>query len=447
MPEQSIALPPALIGRAADVEYIHACVAVGACCAIVGVSNLGKSALLRHLCDPSAHGDGTFVYVDCNAMPERTARAFFTTVWRALASVAESRAPKAREDARRLFDEICDAPGAMDLGLCFDEGLALTLKHLPHPLVLCLDDFDEAYRWLEPQTFLNLRAFKDRYGATLVYVTATERELARLTISREQGEFLELCAPRVHYLRFWEPDDTRRFCEFFAEREGVTFDDADLAFIRNNADGHPGLVQAVCYALGAVTGAPVRDAHQDRLIHQAVQRNLATDVNVQSECAKIWDDLDADERDMLLNLQRADANSPAWRGLHGKCIIHDGAEGTFIFSRVFADFVRRQALMQPREARGIYIDVDAGAAWVDGKAIESLTDLEYRLLLFLYGRLDRVCDKYAIVQGVWGEDFIDEVDDARIEKLVSRLRAKIEPDPTHPRYLLSIRGRGYKLVR
>ena len=103
--------------------------------------------------------------------------------------------------------------------------------------------------------------------------------------------------------------------------------------------------------------------------------------------------------------------------------------------------------MQPREARGIYIDVDAGAAWVDGKAIESLTDLEYRLLLFLYGRLDRVCDKYAIVQGVWGEDFIDEVDDARIEKLVSRLRAKIEPDPTHPRYLLSIRGRGYKLVR
>jgi two-component system response regulator RegX3 len=69
------------------------------------------------------------------------------------------------------------------------------------------------------------------------------------------------------------------------------------------------------------------------------------------------------------------------------------------------------------------------------------------LLLFLYGRLDRVCDKFTIVESVWGEDYIDKVDDARIEKLVSRLRQKIEPDAAKPRYLISVRGRGYKLVR
>jgi DNA-binding response OmpR family regulator len=38
------------------------------------------------------------------------------------------------------------------------------------------------------------------------------------------------------------------------------------------------------------------------------------------------------------------------------------------------------------------------------------------------------------------------VDDARIEKLVSRLRAKLEQDPANPRYLLTVRGRGYKLA-
>jgi DNA-binding response OmpR family regulator len=51
-----------------------------------------------------------------------------------------------------------------------------------------------------------------------------------------------------------------------------------------------------------------------------------------------------------------------------------------------------------------------------------------------------------VVQAVWGEDYIDEIDDARIEKLVSRLRQKIEADPANPKYLLTIRGRGYKLV-
>jgi DNA-binding response OmpR family regulator len=75
-----------------------------------------------------------------------------------------------------------------------------------------------------------------------------------------------------------------------------------------------------------------------------------------------------------------------------------------------------------------------------------LTDLEYRLLLLLYGRLDKVCDKYQIVESVWGEDYIDEVDDDRIGKLVTRLRRKIEPDPLEPRYLLTVRSRGYRLV-
>jgi DNA-binding response OmpR family regulator len=51
-----------------------------------------------------------------------------------------------------------------------------------------------------------------------------------------------------------------------------------------------------------------------------------------------------------------------------------------------------------------------------------------------------------IVEAVWGGQYMDNVDDARIEKLVSRLRAKIEHDPTNPRYLLTQRGRGYKLA-
>ena len=55
-------------------------------------------------------------------------------------------------------------------------------------------------------------------------------------------------------------------------------------------------------------------------------------------------------------------------------------------------------------------------------------------------------DKYTIVTNVWGENYLDSVDDARIEKLVSRLRSKLEPDVAEPRYLTTLRGRGYKLV-
>ncbi|MBI1801850.1 MAG: hypothetical protein HYR71_09520, partial [Chloroflexi bacterium] len=86
-----MALDSALLGRADDLEVIRQCAADGLCCSVVGVSNLGKSTLLRHLCAPKdGRAAGTFVYVDCNQMPERTARAFFTATWHALATVLDA---------------------------------------------------------------------------------------------------------------------------------------------------------------------------------------------------------------------------------------------------------------------------------------------------------------------------------------------------------------------
>jgi two-component system phosphate regulon response regulator OmpR len=41
---------------------------------------------------------------------------------------------------------------------------------------------------------------------------------------------------------------------------------------------------------------------------------------------------------------------------------------------------------------------------------------------------------------------MENIDDARCDKLLSRLRAKIESDPANPKYLQTVRGRGYKLV-
>lgn len=374
-------------------------------------------------------------------MPERTARAFFLAIWRALANHLPA------DVAQPLDAALLRADNATDFVLSFERGLVRALAVLPQPLVLLLDDFDEAYQSLEAQVFLNLRAFKDRAGAALAYVTATNREFARLPASREQGEFVELCAPYVHYVRLMTREDTREFCRRYAAQVRVTFSEADLTFVCDNVGGHPGLALAVCCALGNVTGAPTRNAHQDRVIHQHLQPRLATDPNVQIECEKIWRDLDAAEQRALFDLARDDAAAHARRSLLAKQIIRENEMSWTIFSRLFADFVRRQQLAQQPRARGIYLDVDAGAVFVEGKRVEELTDLEYRLLTFLYGKLEHVCDKYSIVENVWGQQFIDEVDDARIEKLISRLRAKIEPDATKPRYLLSVRGRGYKLVR
>jgi DNA-binding response OmpR family regulator len=116
------------------------------------------------------------------------------------------------------------------------------------------------------------------------------------------------------------------------------------------------------------------------------------------------------------------------------------------FSPIFTDFIARKGRGAEVEAQGVFLDSDSGDVWVEGIRVPVLTDLEYRLLDLLYTRRDKLTDKYQIVTAVWGEDYLGSVDDARVEKLISRLRSKIEPDPSEPSYLITRRGRGYKLL-
>lgn len=164
-----------------------------------------------------------------------------------------------------------------------------------------------------------------------------------------------------------------------------------------------------------------------------------------AECMKLWDQLYDDEREALIALvldPKAGLPQQQSRHLHNLGLLHEGE----LFSPIYSDFVGRKGRGSDIESEGVFLDADSGDVWVDGVRVPVLTDLEYRLLELLYDRRDKLTDKYQIVTAVWGEEYLGSVDDARVEKLISRLRGKIEPDPTDPRYLITRRGRGYKLL-
>lgn len=92
------------------------------------------------------------------------------------------------------------------------------------------------------------------------------------------------------------------------------------------------------------------------------------------------------------------------------------------------------------------LDIDEAAAVVrvNRKAIE-LSPKEYDLLVYLHKRKGEVCSKDEIGMAIWPE-YRDGVFDYQIENLMRRLRTKLEPDPNEPLLLVTVRGRGYKLV-
>jgi two-component system OmpR family response regulator len=126
-------------------------------------------------------------------------------------------------------------------------------------------------------------------------------------------------------------------------------------------------------------------------------------------------------------------------------LLADGDEPRF-FSALFENFMQRRMATRRGPQKGVRVNVESGQVTVNGRQIQNLTRLEFRLLLLLYGQLNKICDKYSIVESVWGEEYVDEVYDSAIEKLVSRLRKKVEPDPSNPKYITTVRGRGYKLI-
>jgi hypothetical protein len=442
--------------RQEDRLYIQQRIAEGDCCAVVGLSNTGKSYLLRTIASHDTRNllPGTepnrdvYVYVDFNLMLEATEQGFCELVLRCLMEELSRRqvGEAFLDRLQAAYQTLVAPPSAFQISLSFTEGFTAVCQGLPNSLVLLFDEFDEPFEQLEGRAFLNLRALKDKYRQRLGFVSATNRRLSNIRRGRDVDEFIELFEPFTRFLGPLEPSDADMVISWVAAQEGYTFDNEDRAFLRHHADGHLGLLQTVSRALGAVTGKPVRDASQDWLIHRQVREQLDREINTQSECRKLWDDLTEAQQDVLVAIvgTEEDVDERILASLRRKGLLR--RQDDLLFSPIFEGFVRRQRLTRRRRQLGVRVDVESGLVTVDGRPTPTLTDLEYRLLLLLFGRLNKICDKYQIVEAVWGEDYIDQVDDARIDKLLSRLRSKIEPDSRNPRYIVTVRGRGYKLV-
>lgn len=80
----------------------------------------------------------------------------------------------------------------------------------------------------------------------------------------------------------------------------------------------------------------------------------------------------------------------------------------------------------------------------DGTVIR-LTPLEFRLLHYLLINQGQVLPAELIIEHVWGYDA--DGDRTLLKQLVRRLRLKIEPDPTHPRYIETVPGVGYTVAK
>ncbi|HYA12324.1 MAG TPA: response regulator [Thermodesulfovibrionales bacterium] len=92
------------------------------------------------------------------------------------------------------------------------------------------------------------------------------------------------------------------------------------------------------------------------------------------------------------------------------------------------------------KAGELVIDKERYTVSVRGKSIK-LSATEFKLLLFLAERKGKVFNREQLLDAVWSDEAF--VEPRTVDVHIRRLRAHIEEDPAHPRYIKTLRGIGY----
>ena len=93
--------------------------------------------------------------------------------------------------------------------------------------------------------------------------------------------------------------------------------------------------------------------------------------------------------------------------------------------------------------RDMMIEVNERRVYRDGREV-NLTHTEFDLLAFLASNAGKVLSREKILNAIWGYEY--PIETRVIDVHVRNLRRKIEPDPSHPLYILAVPGVGYRFT-
>lgn len=128
--------------------------------------------------------------------------------------------------------------------------------------------------------------------------------------------------------------------------------------------------------------------------------------------------------------------------------LHDGDEIQIALriKLAFVDAGATAPLTLDVENQGLRLDKDTRQVWINGVLADPPLSLhQYRLLEVLWNAGGGVVTRDQIIEAVWPEASSEGVSEQAIDALVRRLRERIEECDTEFRYIITVRGHGFRL--
>ena len=112
--------------------------------------------------------------------------------------------------------------------------------------------------------------------------------------------------------------------------------------------------------------------------------------------------------------------------------------------RRYTRFNQSDGMTQKLEFDGLHIDIENRSITTENGTFE-LPPKEFDLLLYCAKHQGKILTKQQIYEEVWGEEYF--YDDSNIMAIISRLRKKLEVNPSSPKYIQTVKGIGYRFYK
>ena len=152
---------------------------------------------------------------------------------------------------------------------------------------------------------------------------------------------------------------------------------------------------------------------------------------------------------LMVTARREDIDKIRGLGLGADDYIEKPFSPSVLVARVRAHLARYQRLTGGQQrakpelrAGALRMNTETRRVYVDDREVE-LKNKEYELLHFLLAHPDMVFSREELYERIWGLETMG--DNATVAVHINRIREKIEADPSHPRYIQTVWGVGYRV--
>ena len=431
--------------RAAEAKKVMGWIHTGQCGCLVGLRGAGKSNFLRFLLRPDVHQhylgrdhpNFSFVHVDLLSLVNHSSWAVYELILNEMVAQFDTLGMKGKSASAiaALHNEIMRRQDPLVAQRTVERYLNVLLNRPSQRLVILFDEFNAVVQTVDASLFRSLRALRDAHKERLIYIVAGTDDFARLRSDRADVEhFYRLVSRNVCSLGPYNEADARQMIDYLAGQRSHEFTPDDKAHLIELCGGHAGLLKAVLSLLSNTTRG---------LNIKKLTQTLNGESTIWAECQKIWQSLPESGQAALRVLVSDSPIKPDMLAhLEIKGLVRRSRPAV-VFSPLFSEFVQRQL---PSPTNGIFVDSATGKVHIEGRLVATLTGLELEELCYLYEHRGKVCTKDNIMENVYRQRFTNGIGDQMLQTLTARLRKKVEPDPKRPRYILTVRREGYKLV-